>query len=123
MQKLNFLSILLDKSYRLSSSLPFSRFLISFEPATVMPPNDGVYYADWGLVFLRLSLLWLLCWPRRSLSIFSLLPPSSDKSVEMAMLDEILDLILELDTLLHVVAIILMVQAVLIGISLDRECP
>ena len=86
------------------------------------PSGDGVDGPD-GRPVPRLLLpslrfrLWEGSWP-----ISSTLRPAADESVESTSPNELLDLILELDAFLRVVAVVTVVEAELVGVALFGVC-
>ena len=86
------------------------------------PSGDGVDGPDGrpvpGLLlpFLRFR-RWKGSWP-----VSSTLRPAADESVESTPPNELLDLVLELDAFLRVVAVVAVVEAELVGIALPGVC-
>ena len=84
------------------------------------PSGDGVDGPDGrpvpGLLLPSLRFrLWKGSWP-----VSSTLRPAADESVESTSPNELLDLVLELDAFLRVVAVV--VEAELVGVALSEVC-
>ena len=86
------------------------------------PSGDGVDGPDGRPVpGLLLPFLWFRLW-EGSWPVSSTLRPAVDESVESTSPNELLDLVLELDAFLRVVAVVAMVEAELVRIALPGVC-
>ena len=77
-----------------------------------MPPSDGVNQASDKLIFYSLLLLRLLQMIRYSWQLRKSFSYAVDKMIQSIPSDNLLNLILELDTVLDVMAMVVMVGAI-----------
>ena len=84
--------------------------------------GDGVDGLDWRPISGLLLPPWWFRLRQGPWPIFSTLRPASNEPIESTSPDELLDLVSEQDAFLHVVAVVAMVEAELIGIALLGVC-
>ena len=95
---------------------------LKYSRSSLRPSEDGVDGPDGRSV--PGLLLPFLQFRRRegSWPVSSIPRPPADESVESASPNELLDLVLELDAFLRVVAVVAVVEAELVGVALPEVC-